>query len=380
MNEELLKARIAIAIGNIMADGQIENNELQAAHSTIDKDFADIDEATVSSIWAAEIDSFGNALKNGSIDDYLSKACEVIKANDKAGSVMVDLVLISAGDGDMADDEFQYAYKIAEMLGYSEEEFLHILLLAFETALGKDENYYACRQPLARALFAIAIGAVCADGKVEDDELQAAYLVVAADALIEDVPHVVLKQIWDTEVQKFIKTEDMEKYLKDAADFLVKVDQTKEALKKVTFVIASDGELADEEVGYLCKVGELMGKTDDEVVSIAKEAIQEIVGNKSSASSSTKKSGGCYVATCVYGSYDCPEVWTLRRFRDNTLAATWYGRLFIKTYYAVSPTLVKWFGHTEWFKNMWKPTLERMVKDLQSKGVEDTPYDDKMWR
>lgn len=23
-------------------------------------------------------------------------------------------------------------------------------------------------------------------------------------------------------------------------------------------------------------------------------------------------SGGCYVATCVYGSYDCPEVWTLR--------------------------------------------------------------------
>lgn len=25
---------------------------------------------------------------------------------------------------------------------------------------------------------------------------------------------------------------------------------------------------------------------------------------------------GCYVATCVYGSYDCPEVWTLRRFRD----------------------------------------------------------------
>ena len=29
---------------------------------------------------------------------------------------------------------------------------------------------------------------------------------------------------------------------------------------------------------------------------------------------------GCYIATCVYGSYDCPEVWTLRRFRDDTLA------------------------------------------------------------
>ena len=59
---------------------------------------------------------------------------------------------------------------------------------------------------------------------------------------------------------------------------------------------------------------------------------------------------GCYIATCVYGSYDCPQVWTLRRFRDDTLDATWYGRLFIRCYYAISPTLVKWFGNTTWFK------------------------------
>ena len=89
--------------------------------------------------------------------------------------------------------------------------------------------------------------------------------------------------------------------------------------------------------------------------------------------------GGCYVATCVYGSYDCPEVWTLRRFRDDTLGSTWYGRLFIHLYYAISPTLVKWFGNTNWFKNLWRGTLNRMVANLQAKGVEDTPYDDKVW-
>lgn len=61
-------------------------------------------------------------------------------------------------------------------------------------------------------------------------------------------------------------------------------------------------------------------------------------------------SGPCYIATAVYGSYDCPEVWTLRRFRDYTLAETWYGRAFISTYYAISPTLVKWFGKSEIFK------------------------------
>ena len=93
----------------------------------------------------------------------------------------------------------------------------------------------------------------------------------------------------------------------------------------------------------------------------------------------TSSSGGCYVATSVYGSYDCPQVWTLRRYRDYTLAQTWYGRTFIRTYYAISPTLVKWFGHTNWFRNMWKPRLDKMVRKLNDKGVSDTPYQDKKW-
>ena len=100
---------------------------------------------------------------------------------------------------------------------------------------------------------------------------------------------------------------------------------------------------------------------------------------KSSSSSSSSSSGGCYVATAVYGSYDCPQVWTLRRFRDNTLAKTWYGRAFIHTYYAISPTLVKWFGNTEWFKQMWRGILDNMVENLNTNGVEDTPYNDKKW-
>lgn len=88
---------------------------------------------------------------------------------------------------------------------------------------------------------------------------------------------------------------------------------------------------------------------------------------------------GCYVATAVYGSYDCPEVWTLRRFRDNTLAVTWYGRAFIHTYYTISPTLVKWLGHKKWFKKIWKEPLDSLVRKLQSHGIEDTPYNDKLW-
>lgn len=94
---------------------------------------------------------------------------------------------------------------------------------------------------------------------------------------------------------------------------------------------------------------------------------------------SASKSGGCYIATCVYGSYNCPQVWTLRRYRDNTLAETWHGRAFIRAYYAISPTIVKLFGNTKWFHKMCKGKLDKMVSRLQKSGYESTPYEDRKW-
>ena len=121
-----------------------------------------------------------------------------------------------------------------------------------------------------------------------------------------------------------------------------------------------------------------------QMVRIKEVTLEYMDGSKETIPSSAieivnKKSGGCYVATCVYGSYDCPQVWTLRRYRDNTLASTWYGRAFIKTYYAISPTLVSWFGHTAWFKKLWKNKLDRMIQRLKNEGVADTQYEDQEW-
>ena len=92
---------------------------------------------------------------------------------------------------------------------------------------------------------------------------------------------------------------------------------------------------------------------------------------------SPPKPKGCYVATCVYGSYDCPEVWTLRRFRDFRLAKTRRGRAFIRLYYRISPGLVKRFGHTRWFRRLWKGRLDRMVEKLRKEGFDSTPYYDR---
>ncbi|EHI59943.1 MAG: CFI-box-CTERM domain-containing protein [Hungatella hathewayi] len=96
-----------------------------------------------------------------------------------------------------------------------------------------------------------------------------------------------------------------------------------------------------------------------------------------SNNSVTSSSNGCYIATCVYGSYDCPQVWTLRRFRDYTLDKNWYGKLFIKSYYALSPKLVKHFGETTWFQKFWKCELDKIVEMLNKKGISNEEYKDK---
>lgn len=140
---------------------------------------------------------------------------------------------------------------------------------------------------------------------------------------------------------------------------------------------------------YMDEVNSVENPAFKDSVSIAKVAIanknltenpnllyRKIIGDVYS-DFAEKKKHGCYVATCIYGSYDCPQVWTLRRYRDDVLSATWYGRYFIRLYYAISPTVVKLFGHTKWFSKIWRSKLDHMVDNLQKKGFESTPYDDK---
>ncbi len=87
-------------------------------------------------------------------------------------------------------------------------------------------------------------------------------------------------------------------------------------------------------------------------------------------------SGGCYIATAVYGSYDCPPVWTLRRFRDTILAKKQLGRAFISVYYTISPILVRRFGNSQFFNRFFKKNLDRLVHLLQRRGIESSPYND----
>jgi len=76
-------------------------------------------------------------------------------------------------------------------------------------------------------------------------------------------------------------------------------------------------------------------------------------------------SSGCYIATAIYGSYNCPQVLILRNYRDMFLSRTWYGRVFISLYYAVSPKVVRLFGKMKWFNTIFKIMLDKIIEKLK---------------
>ncbi|RTE85517.1 MULTISPECIES: CFI-box-CTERM domain-containing protein [Gammaproteobacteria] len=78
-----------------------------------------------------------------------------------------------------------------------------------------------------------------------------------------------------------------------------------------------------------------------------------------------KNSGGCYIATMAYGSYDHPKVKALRRYRDNVLKASFTGRLFIKIYYAVSPHLVSRLAGHPIINEKIRGILDKLIKVIE---------------
>lgn len=181
----------------------------------------------------------------------------------------------------------------------------------------------------------------------------------------------ITKLIYNISAEEFYKNEDFQNLLVEC----INLDVEYWDIYRNRTLMYSDGPVT--------QAVENMKNTYDKLLALLPESKRNgvlewtLIGSDENTPSPNTGAGGCYIATCVYGSYDCPEVWTLRRFRDYILDITWYGRLFVKCYYVISPTLVKWFGKTKWFKMFWKMHLDKVVSYLNSKGIENTRYIDK---
>lgn len=80
-----------------------------------------------------------------------------------------------------------------------------------------------------------------------------------------------------------------------------------------------------------------------------------------SGSGASSDGSGCYIATMVYGSYEADEVWVLRRFRDNVLQHSRFGRWFINWYYSWSPGFVKKYSKYNFVHRAAKFALQPIV-------------------
>jgi hypothetical protein len=71
--------------------------------------------------------------------------------------------------------------------------------------------------------------------------------------------------------------------------------------------------------------------------------------------------GGCFIATAAYGSYDAPDVVTLRAFRDYCLMTNTPGRAFVRWYYRHSPAAADFIASRDNLKRLVRIALKPFV-------------------
>lgn len=72
----------------------------------------------------------------------------------------------------------------------------------------------------------------------------------------------------------------------------------------------------------------------------------------------------CFIATAVYGLNDV-RTEELRRFRDESLAASKVGRVVISVYYAVSPGFARWLDRSPRLRAVVSRILDQVRKGIQ---------------
>lgn len=87
--------------------------------------------------------------------------------------------------------------------------------------------------------------------------------------------------------------------------------------------------------------------------------------SRTTTSSTSSSSGGCYIATMAYGSYEHPQVLELRKFRDEILAKSISGRIFIGFYYLISPKLVELLKNQNNVNALIRKALNQFIKIIK---------------
>lgn len=155
---------------------------------------------------------------------------------------------------------------------------------------------------------------------------------------------------WDKVIellQSTITTQNIEK-IKNI-DNPSKINEYKDL---VNFLFSKLGPFQINEIKHICYWKDVRAEQ-------AKSAAKQV------GSTIEKATGGCYIATMAYGSYEHPQVLELRKFRDEILQKTFLGRIFIKTYYFISPKLVQILKNKKTINIFIRKFLNQFIKIIK---------------
>ena len=90
-------------------------------------------------------------------------------------------------------------------------------------------------------------------------------------------------------------------------------------------------------------------------------------GGGSDIASTATSTSGCFIATAAYGTPFSEEIDVLRNWRDDFLEASYSGRLFIRTYYSLSPSVADNISESVGKRKIVRTALGPIVKVLKDR-------------
>lgn len=77
---------------------------------------------------------------------------------------------------------------------------------------------------------------------------------------------------------------------------------------------------------------------------------------------------GCFIATAVYGDHDHYKVKILRNYRDEKLLTSYFGQLFVKGYYKISPPIALILQNNQNTAKFVGKMLDKIVHNISKRN------------
>lgn len=213
---------------------------------------------------------------------------------------------------------------------------------------------------VSEAIILSSLYVTCSDGNIDDKEVN----LIKSDTFFgkhyskeNESLFVDLFEDEKNDFLKLIKEEFSKSFEKSTSQF------KEEFISSLTKLIVADGEVDQNEIFVLNKIGESMGLTQSQVLEIMKknnqkqkERLEQIKKQNSSSN--------CFVVTATMGDINHPIVHDFRYYRDNTLLKYKIGKIVIYIYYKVGPFLAKLIDNNEYLKHI---TFNHLISPIHKK-------------